>query len=277
MFKYAEKVDDDFLCSICKDVLDNAVTTPCRHTFCKTCISEWIKESYSCPLDKKRLIPSDLIPIPIAFTNLLDRLNVLCKFEEEGCDHKCPRSDLEGHVRRCPFNPTAEFECDKGCGLKLTSVQMGGHQCISSLKKVILNLKFDNEKLTEEVAQLKILESVLKKNVCTALEKMETMKDDHAAQVITLNERHKNATLAIKKDFETAKAKIVQLEQDVEILRRKQKSSVKSRIGSSIRGLYPKKSTERTLTTDGIKWNILLRFAGKRSTPNTPTTPSIPE
>ena len=276
MFKYAEKVDDDFLCSICKDVLDDAMTTPCRHTFCKTCIEEWIKEAYSCPLDKSRLISSDLVPIPIAFTNLLDRLNVCCKFEEEGCDYKCPRSDLEGHIKRCPFNPTAEFECDKGCGLMLTSSQLGDHRCIYALKKIVLDLKLENENLTNDLVQQKALESVLKKNCCTAQERIEALKTAHVIEINKIREEHAMAIEVVKIDLQTAKVQLRELHQNMEVLRRKQAKSVKSRLGSSIRGLYPKKSHDRILVTNGINWGVILRFAGKASIPRTAETPELP-
>ncbi|CAI5638657.1 unnamed protein product [Oreochromis niloticus] len=47
--------DDQFLCSICLDVFNDPVSTPCGHNFCKNCISQhWdINERCQCPMCKK--------------------------------------------------------------------------------------------------------------------------------------------------------------------------------------------------------------------------------
>uniref|UniRef100_A0A8C4H7P6 Uncharacterized protein n=1 Tax=Dicentrarchus labrax TaxID=13489 RepID=A0A8C4H7P6_DICLA len=47
--------EDQFLCSICLDVLTDPVSTSCGHNFCKTCINEhWnINDQYMCPMCKK--------------------------------------------------------------------------------------------------------------------------------------------------------------------------------------------------------------------------------
>ncbi|XP_039663369.1 E3 ubiquitin-protein ligase TRIM21-like [Perca fluviatilis] len=45
------RTEDEFLCSICLDVFTDPVTIPCRHNFCKTCITKhWqINVPYKCP------------------------------------------------------------------------------------------------------------------------------------------------------------------------------------------------------------------------------------
>ena len=271
VYKYAEKVDDDFLCSICKDVLDEPLTTPCRHTFCKTCIHEWVKVSFTCPLDKQQLVFNELTPIPIAFKNLLDRLNVLCKFEAEGCDHKCPRSDLERHIKRCPFNPAAEFECDKGCQLKLNSSQLGSHQCIPALKQIISDLKGEQVRLQTELDNHQTLVSMLKKNFSSAQEKMETMKVKHSTEVAKLMTDHSFIINKMKSEADVMKNRIEVLETEnenfVQERNRKRKKTISSRVGTRIRNLYPNKSKEGK--DDGLKWGILLRFAGRRSVRHT--------
>ncbi|KAG8005989.1 E3 ubiquitin/ISG15 ligase TRIM25 [Nibea albiflora] len=41
--------EDNFQCSICLNVFDDPVTTPCGHNFCKTCLSErWDKSDLCC-------------------------------------------------------------------------------------------------------------------------------------------------------------------------------------------------------------------------------------
>lgn len=260
--KYADKVDDDLLCSICKDVLDDAVTTPCRHTFCKTCITEWTSQSLSCPLDKKRLVPSDLTPIPIAFVNLIDRLTVLCSFQEQGCNHRCPRSDLLTHIKRCPFNPSAEFECDGGCGIRLKQSNIKDHVCTSALNKIIEDLRNENEILQEDLSRQKSLESMLKRCICVAQEKLETTQATHDSLVAKLKQDHESLVTLLKYQVTQQKKDIDHLQADLKDRRR---MAISSRIGLGVRRLYPQKSIERTTTvSDGLKWNILLRLTGKK-------------
>ncbi|KAJ0029054.1 hypothetical protein NQD34_004051 [Periophthalmus magnuspinnatus] len=47
--------EDNFLCSICLDLFNSPVTTPCGHNFCKTCITtHWDLNPPVCPLCKNR-------------------------------------------------------------------------------------------------------------------------------------------------------------------------------------------------------------------------------
>ncbi|MED6249065.1 hypothetical protein ATANTOWER_008852 [Ataeniobius toweri] len=48
--------EDQFLCCICLEVFTDPVSSPCGHTYCKTCITEHWKEKVlcTCPVCKKR-------------------------------------------------------------------------------------------------------------------------------------------------------------------------------------------------------------------------------
>lgn len=50
--------EDQFTCSICLEVFNNPVSTPCGHSYCQTCISSYwdgqgVTKSYMCPLCKE--------------------------------------------------------------------------------------------------------------------------------------------------------------------------------------------------------------------------------
>ena len=55
--------DEDLLCSICQDVLDDALETPCRHAFCRICITKWLEQKNTCP-QCIRQVHFDLKPLP---------------------------------------------------------------------------------------------------------------------------------------------------------------------------------------------------------------------
>ena len=45
----AEK-EEGFICAICHDLLQEPVTTPCGHNFCKVCLHKWLANKAKCPL-----------------------------------------------------------------------------------------------------------------------------------------------------------------------------------------------------------------------------------
>lgn len=57
-----EHNDEDIQCSICLDSLSVSDTQilPCIHKFHESCITEWLKEKYSCPICRMRInMPDD--------------------------------------------------------------------------------------------------------------------------------------------------------------------------------------------------------------------------
>ena len=41
--RFTGTVDQNLLCSICSSVLEDAVLTPCGHSFCHMCLHTWIQ------------------------------------------------------------------------------------------------------------------------------------------------------------------------------------------------------------------------------------------
>lgn len=41
--RFSEDVNENLLCSICSCVLEEAVLTPCGHSFCHNCLTTWIE------------------------------------------------------------------------------------------------------------------------------------------------------------------------------------------------------------------------------------------
>lgn len=51
----ARPTRDDFECSLCYRLLWQPASTPCGHTFCRSCIDRWLDHSPTCPLCKMAL------------------------------------------------------------------------------------------------------------------------------------------------------------------------------------------------------------------------------
>ncbi|XP_037570887.1 RING finger protein 151 isoform X2 [Dermacentor silvarum] len=154
---YDPRPDEELICVICHSVLREPVECPCRHVFCRRCISEWVRKNNSCPVCRKRAISAFTPALPL-IQNMVNRLKVkcrnagcdarvpaesfanhtsVCEFHEvicphEACEHRCQRCMLESHVKQCPLR---EVTCDKGCGIVLTRDRLNTHSCVDELKR----------------------------------------------------------------------------------------------------------------------------------------------
>ncbi|XP_071129704.1 uncharacterized protein [Mytilus edulis] len=54
-FLNPESVSSHLFCSICQDVFNQPYRAPCGHSFCKACITSWLRNSKTCPEDRKSL------------------------------------------------------------------------------------------------------------------------------------------------------------------------------------------------------------------------------
>ncbi|KAL5479626.1 hypothetical protein EMCRGX_G023174 [Ephydatia muelleri] len=99
LYDYPDNVDETLLCSLCVQALANPVDSPCGHTFCGTCLAEYLRTRRAlCPIDGKTLREKDVKPSSVLVCRLLDRLNVVCP-NNAYCDQVMARSELEAHLR----------------------------------------------------------------------------------------------------------------------------------------------------------------------------------
>lgn len=116
--RFESKVSDEFICTICHDVLENPLVTPsCEHIFCEECIKDWLtkgptKAEPSCPNDRTPASVDSLKPPLRSFRNLLFGLNIKCEFK--GCGLYVKLQNLYDHEDACMHNPVnkeKEFPC----------------------------------------------------------------------------------------------------------------------------------------------------------------------
>ena len=85
-FLDTERIVDDLLCSICTDVIQDPVQTPCDHSFCKPCIETWLESgNKTCPVDRIKLRKSELRTPHRITRQLLNNLIIRCKNYDVGC------------------------------------------------------------------------------------------------------------------------------------------------------------------------------------------------
>ena len=90
-----------------------------------------------CPNDRQPLNLNILKPIPRIMRNLLDKLQIKCDFESNGCPQVFNLESLRPHVSICDFNPEKRVECLSGCGLVIKKADLQNHNCVKSLRKFI--------------------------------------------------------------------------------------------------------------------------------------------
>ena len=112
---------DDFICAICREVYRNAVSNPCGHTFCETCLRQSIRQVRQCP--------SCRIPIPPSVPAFSLRLAIQnspihCENHEYGCGVVCLLQDMTAHQQLCEFQ---HKPCDE-CNEQVQTNQLEHHQ-----------------------------------------------------------------------------------------------------------------------------------------------------
>ncbi|KAG9248676.1 hypothetical protein BJ878DRAFT_327425 [Calycina marina] len=108
---YADTVNENLICPICKVAFVDPVDTECEHTFCKECIAHALEHNDVCPFDRNPLPqPATLTRSHKIVINQLDSLLVECS----SCRAHVPRSMLRNHLDR--YCKEALVDCpDKGC------------------------------------------------------------------------------------------------------------------------------------------------------------------
>lgn len=72
-------MQEEFLCVICQELFVKAHSLSCSHSYCKQCITDWMKKNKFCPMCRKTIEGK---PVPsIAMDNAIDKL-VACLPEE---------------------------------------------------------------------------------------------------------------------------------------------------------------------------------------------------
>ncbi|KAM5192767.1 E3 ubiquitin-protein ligase LNX isoform 2-T2 [Mantella aurantiaca] len=96
-YTYTEEVDDDLTCHICLHALIQPLDTPCGHTFCTLCLTNFLIHENFCPMDRKHVMLQSCKKSTVLVKNLLDKLFVACPLNEH-CNEVLQRCDLEDHL-----------------------------------------------------------------------------------------------------------------------------------------------------------------------------------
>lgn len=157
--RFVTHVDQNLMCSICAGVLQDAVITPCGHSFCDECLHIWLDRpnTHSCPSCRSGVSVVDVIPV-LALRGVIDGLAVYCDNDENGCKMVLKLEKLKTHLQVCEFGL---IECG-ACSKKVKRFELPDHheEC-----EVIKNLVAKHKKrkdeptidgLTKQIAALEV-------------------------------------------------------------------------------------------------------------------------
>ncbi|XP_032771830.1 E3 ubiquitin-protein ligase LNX isoform X2 [Rattus rattus] len=97
-YTYTEDVDDDLVCHICLQALLDPLDTPCGHTYCTLCLTNFLVEKDFCPVDRKPVVLQHCKKSNILVNKLLNKLLVNCPFTEH-CSEVLQRCNLQYHFQ----------------------------------------------------------------------------------------------------------------------------------------------------------------------------------
>ncbi|KAL7880488.1 hypothetical protein SRHO_G00027420 [Serrasalmus rhombeus] len=142
--------EDQFLCSICLDVLTDPVSTPCGHNFCKTCLTQYWNncQHYQCPLCKEKFTKRPELKINTTLREVVDHFKTKSGLTkpEVLCD-VCTGTDHKNHNAV----PIEEESAEKKSHLAETQAEL--QQLIQNRLKKIEEIKHSvghRKKNTEE-------------------------------------------------------------------------------------------------------------------------------
>eukprot|EP01080_Neovahlkampfia_damariscottae_P007157 gene7157-11470_t len=121
---FVNKLPKYFQCPICFEHLEEVVSTPCHHKFCKSCLLKTYNLKNKCPICRRNIHIEDC-SYDVWMNNEINSLDVFCGKRLEGCQWKGPLSDLKHHkLKSCQYS---QVLCPNGCKQKILRINFENH------------------------------------------------------------------------------------------------------------------------------------------------------
>ena len=147
----------NFTCSICDDLLEDAVTLNCDDTFCRPCLTGWIERpgwqrNVPCPKCGHLFSPTRGIKEPSRLLrNLLSSFKFKCS--NEGCDYIVSYGGSDSHKLECLYMLIKCYYCYVEIRRKDAETHKDG--CIDFIKSKKRDVECENSSLKSQNDSLK--------------------------------------------------------------------------------------------------------------------------
>ncbi len=125
--RFSSTVSQNFICSICFNVLRDPVLCPRNHhCFCRACITKQLQNSQRCPTCADELSVETLAEPQRMVKDILNELKIHCIYKSRGCQEILQLQHIDQHEATCGFTPAV---CtNQGCGGTLNQRDLIHHE-----------------------------------------------------------------------------------------------------------------------------------------------------
>ena len=209
--RFVGKVDRNFICSICCNVMKDPVLCPKNHhCFCRGCITRYLENYQKCPTCADRLTVQTLVEPQRMVKQMLNALNIHCVYVDRGCQEILQLHNLDSHEATCGFTPAV---CtNQGCGATLNQRDLIHHESeVCEFRKLKCHSCGEMTKtltnMEKRIANVeKNMETHLK-NIETNMTKMDTRMANMEKNIEKKMQKMEN-TADTEKKFEAVKNKV---------------------------------------------------------------------
>ena len=161
-----DRIAEHLICSICTEVMEDPLQTPCEHSFCKECINRWLSGGQRvCPVDRQQLTAATLKPPNRILKDIQNSLTVRCKYYGEGC---CLMAKFEYMPQLIEHEKN---QCHVVQNMFVRELQEKHHREVDELRKEI-------SKLEESLSLEKGLRSIAEDDNATLIDEKEKIVTD---------------------------------------------------------------------------------------------------
>lgn len=127
-------VDEEFLCSKCKILMEFPVEAPCSHVYCFECITQILKENQPlCLIDKESL--AEFKPfVSKSIKRRILKLKIECPTDSKTCKWTGSIEELEEHLTKCDY---LLIDCELNCGCQIERIQYKTHKTQECQERMI--------------------------------------------------------------------------------------------------------------------------------------------
>ncbi len=170
--RFVTKVNQNFICTICFNVLKDPVLCPRNHhCFCRACITKHLENSQRCPTCADKLTVETLAEPQRTIKDYLNELHIRCVYIDRGCQEIVQVQHLERHEATCGFTPAV---CtNQGCGATLNQRDLIHHESeVCEFRKLKCH---SCREMTRTLAAMEKRMANVEKNMAANMAKIDTV------------------------------------------------------------------------------------------------------